>query len=226
MNQITLNLIAITIFTLTITSLMGPLLHIPPTVPAIAAFSILGLATLDTFGLQGQAGTLLIDWLAGRSGEHRQRIIHHEAGHFLVAYLLEIPVTGYALNAWEAFKQGHSARGGVRFDDQALILEAETGGISAQLLDRYFTVWMAGIAAELLVYGTTEGGIEDRQKVRAVMAQIGQFQQASMKERWASLQAKTLIESQQPAYQALVSAMEKRVPVEECCQIIEKNLKG
>lgn len=223
MSKISLNLIAITIFTLTLSSLLGPIFNLSPAVPAIATFCLLGLATLDTLSWQGQGGTLLVDWLAGASGEHRERIVRHEAGHFLVAYLLDIPVAGYALNAWEAFRQGHSAQGGVRFDDRELALEVQQGRLSAQLLDRYCTVWMAGIAAETLIYGSAEGGAEDRQKVRAVLTQLRLPQQGQLKERWASLQAKSLIESHQSAYEALVAAMAQRLPVDECCRLIAES---
>lgn len=115
---------------------LGPLFNIPKAIPAIATFCLLGLATLDTFQWQGQGGTILLDLLAGSSRQKRDRILHHEAGHFLVAHLLGIPVTGYALKAWEAFKQGQSAQGGVRFEDEQLAYQLQNSILSAQLLDR------------------------------------------------------------------------------------------
>ena len=36
--------------------------------------------------------------------EYRKKIIYHEAGHFLVSYLLGIPVRGCVTNAWDARK--------------------------------------------------------------------------------------------------------------------------
>lgn len=224
MSQTAINLIAITIFALTASSLLGPLFNLSPAVPAIATFVILGLATLDTLSWQGQGGTLLMDWLAAASPERRQRVLRHEAGHFLVAHLLGISVTGYALNAWEAFRQGQSAQGGVRFEDEELAEQLQQGVLSSQMLDRYCTVWMAGIAAENFVYGSAGGGAEDRQKLRAVLAQLRRPEQAQLKERWACLQASTLIESHLPAYEALVAAMAQGLPVAECCRVIENNL--
>ncbi|MGK7920960.1 MAG: ATP-dependent Zn protease [Trichodesmium sp.] len=224
MKQTSLNIIAIGIFLLTMSTLLGPIFNVSPLIPAIATFSILVLATIDTLGWQGQGSMILIDLVEGTSSERRDRIISHEAGHFLVAYLLEIPVSGYALSAWEAFRQGQSAQGGVRFDDQKLALELQKGVISDKLLDRYFTVWMAGIAAEDLVYGNSEGGGEDRGKISAILRELKRPGESKLKQSWASLQARTLLENNQSAYQALVKAMKERAPVSDCCQAIQQHL--
>jgi hypothetical protein len=222
MSQTALNLIAISIFLMTLSVLLGPLLNISPTVPAIATFTILGIATLDSFSLQGKGGSLILDWIAGFSKEHRDRIIHHEAGHFLVAYLLGIPVTGYTLSAWEAWKQGQSGQGGVSFDDGELASELEVGKISAQILDRYCTVWMAGIAAENLVFQNAEGGSDDRLKLAEVLTKLG-FSGISIqqKQRFHALQAKTLLQENWLSYKALVEAMQQRASVVDCQSAID-----
>lgn len=224
MSRTALNLIAISIFVLTLSSLLGPLFNLSPTIPAIATFSLLGLATLDNFSLQGKGSSLLLDWLASASPEHRARIVRHEAGHFLVAYLLEIPVSGYTLSAWEALKQRQSGQGGVSFDDHELASQLQQGTLKAQLLDRYCTIWMAGVAAEKLVYGSAEGGADDRSKLRAVLQPLGFSASAQeQKERWAALQANTLLQANWSAYEALVGAMQQRAELSECCNIIEQN---
>lgn len=223
MRTTALNLIAISVFSITLSSLLSPLLNISPFVPASITVFLLGVATLDTFQFQGQGGTMLVDWFAGTSAATRDRILHHEAGHFLVAYLMEIPIRDYALNAWEAFKKGLPVQGGVQFDDQELWEQLEQGQLSAQLLDRYCTVWMAGIAAETLIFKNAEGGTEDREKIQAILNQVKRpSTEAKMKERWAILQAKNLIETNQTAYQSLVDLMRKRASVQDCYQIIEE----
>jgi hypothetical protein len=225
MKDTSLNIIAISIFAITVSILLGPLFNLPEAVPAIATFCLLGLATLDSFQWQGQGGTILLDWLGGTSKQKRDRILHHEAGHFLVAHLLGIPVTSYALNAWEAFKQGQTAQGGVRFEDEQLASQLQSGTLSSQLLDQYCTVWMAGIVAEKFVYGSAQGGAEDRTKISAILTQLGRpSAEIQLKQNWGSLRAKNLIESHKSAYEALVAAMEKRATVAECCDIIQQNL--
>ncbi len=216
MSQLSLNLIAITVFTMTMTSLLGPLVHLSPVVPAIATAGALGLATLDTFSWRGQGVALLLDWLASFSPAHRDRILRHEAGHFLIAYQSEIPITGYALNAWEALRQGHPGFGGVRFGTTELEQQLQQGALSKQLIDRYCTVWMAGIAAETLVYGNVEGGDSDRQQLRAALTKLGlSVKEVLTQERLALLRAKTLLQEHWSAYEALVSQLAERVSVEE-----------
>lgn len=203
-------------------SLLGPLLHLSPFVPAVAAFAILSVATVDTLSWQGKAGTLVVDWFNRFSPTHRARVVRHEAGHFLVAHLSNISVTGYTLSAWDAFRQGLPGYGGVQFDSEELQQAVEQGTIAAQLLDRYCTVLMAGIAAETLVYGNTEGGADDRQTLRFLWSQLRRPEaEAEQKQKWAAFQAKNLIQAHQPAYEALVTAMEQGASVEECCRAIE-----
>ncbi|XHR82867.1 MAG: ATP-dependent Zn protease [Gloeotrichia echinulata GP01] len=217
MSQTALNLTAISIFLITLSTLLGPLIHLSPTVPALATFTILGIATFDIFRLQGQGGTIFLDWIAGFSKEHRDRIVHHEAGHFLVAYLLGIPVTSYTLSAWEAWKQGQPGQGGVTLNDQELADQLQTGKISTQMLDRYCTIWMAGIAAENLIFQNTEGGTDDQSKLLGVLTNLG-FSESicQQKQRFHTLQAKTLLEENRSSYEALVKAMQQRASVTDC----------
>jgi hypothetical protein len=151
--------------------------------------------------------------------------VRHEAGHFLTAHLLEIPVTSYSLSAWEAFRQGQPGRGGVSFAAEPLEADLQQGQLSTQLLDRFCTVWMAGMAAEQLTYGNAEGGGDDRLKLRLLWSRLKRPEsEGALKERWAALQAKTLLESNWAAYEALVEAMAQRTSVEDCKQTIEKHL--
>jgi hypothetical protein len=217
MNQTAINVTAILVFMMTVSTLMGPLFNLSPAIPAIATITVLGIATLDSFSLQGRGGTLLLDWIAGFSPAHRQRIIHHEAGHFLVAHLLSISVFGYTLTAWEALKQGQPGQGGVSFNDEELLSQLEQGKITAQLLDRYCTVWMAGVAAENLVYKNTEGGADDRSKLNTVLSSLG-FSASirEQKQKFFALQAKNLLQQNWQAYEILVQAMSDRLSVSEC----------
>lgn len=205
-------------------SLLGPLLHVSPVIPAIAVFGILSVATIDTLNWQGQLGTLVIDWFNQFSTEHRARVLRHEAGHFLVAHLSDIPVTGYTLSAWDAFRQKQPGFGGVSFGSEELDQSIEQKALSAQLLDRYCTVLMAGIAAETLVYGDAQGGADDRQKLRFLWSQLKRPDaEAEQKQKWAAFQAKNLIKTHESAYEALVSAMEQQASVEDCRLAIEQH---
>ncbi|OLP19045.1 hypothetical protein BST81_07440 [Leptolyngbya sp. 'hensonii'] len=240
MKQTALNVTAIAIFTLTIASLLGPPLGISPFLPAGIILALLGLATLDNLGLQGQSSNLLLDWLTRTVGgsDYEDRIVHHEAGHFLVAYLLEIPITGYTLNAWEALRQGQPGQGGVSFDPTPLELDdqaqqpEQNGAVAPRsertlILERYGTVWMAGIAAEILMDGNAEGGGDDRRKFQLLCQALkDSATEAQQRERWAQLRARTLIEEHWAAYEALVEAMRARSSVQDCYGVICRHLVG
>ncbi|MBH8573624.1 ATP-dependent Zn protease [Nostocaceae cyanobacterium CENA369] len=221
MSQTALNLVAISIFLMTLSVLLGPLINLSPTVPALATFTILGIATFDSFSLQGKGASIFLDWIASFSPEHRDRIVHHEAGHFLVAHLLGIPVTGYTLSAWEAWKEGQPGQGGVTFNDGELAAQLAQGKIGAQMLDRYCTLWMAGIAAETLVFNNAEGGGDDKSKLAEVLKILGFSESAyQQKQRFHALQAKTLLQENWSSYEALVQAMRERASVTECQSVI------
>lgn len=224
MRDTTLNLIAISIFGVTMMALLGPMVELSPAIPAVLIAGLLGAATLDQVGLNGRVGNILLDWLAWTSLDHRQRVIHHEAGHFLVASLLEIPVQDYTLSTWQAWKRGLPGQGGVIFDVDSLESELQTG-LSAQTINRYSQVWMAGIAAEQLVYGAATGGNDDYQKLRVLWQALGRSPASSqVQQRWAILQAKTLLEKHESVYQTLCSAMAEALPVSECRALITQQV--
>jgi len=225
MGQMTLNIVAITIFLVTMGMLLGPLLHIPQSVPVVAIAAVLGLATLDQASWNGTLGNLFINSFNRLSGEERDRVLRHEAGHFLVAYLLDIPVADYTLNAWEAWKQGMPGIGGVQFDTTDLDKTLKTGQLPAQTLNRYCTVWMAGIAAEKVIYGQAKGGQDDRQKFSILWQQLQRpMQEGQIRQRWAVLQAQTLLEKHQTAFDALVTAMAENTPVQDCLKLLEAHV--
>ncbi|MBE9008964.1 ATP-dependent Zn protease [Pseudanabaenaceae cyanobacterium LEGE 13415] len=222
MNQTALNLVAIGIFTMTMTTLLSPILHISPAIPALATFSILGLATLDSFQWQGKFGSIALDFFARFSSEHRDRVLRHEAGHFLAAQQLEIPVVGYTLSAWEAFRQGQSGLGGVQFNTEELEAELKQNKLSAQLVERYCTVWMSGIAAEQIAYGNSEGGNDDRQKFRETLTKLGiPASELPQRERLSILRAKELLQRHESAYEALVEALREKQSIEQCYSAIQ-----
>jgi len=217
MNQLSLNLIAIAVFTLTLSSLLGPIIHLNPAIPAIAAFGILGFMAIDSLQWQGQGSNLGLGLIASLSPEYRDRLLHHEAGHFLVASLLDIPITGYTLNPWEALKAGQRGQAGVSFDEPAILEQLKSPALTQQWIDRYCLLWMAGVAAEELVYGNAEGGADDRQNLNTLLKLYSPGNaDVTPKQNWAKLQATTLIETHWDAYQAVVTAMGDRLSVAEC----------
>lgn len=233
MNPTTFNLLAVSVFAFVLLSLVGPLLNISPGAVAIALTGCASVLALDRFSFKGKGGNLVIDLLSSQSSEYRQRILHHEAGHFLVAHLLEMPVQSYTLSAWEGIKAGLPGLGGVVVE--ALTEKTEktekTASVpfSRQQIDRCCTVWMAGIAAETQTYGSAQGGEDDQRQIKQLWAQAqgaavataGENAETQM--RWALLQAQSLLAKQHQAYEALVTAMAERSPVSFCIQQIDQH---
>ena len=120
MNPTTLNLLSISVFAFVLLSLVGPLVNISPAFTATLTVAIASIFAIDRFAAKGIGGNLLIDLVSSQSSEYRQRIIHHEAGHFLVAHLLGIPIQSYTLSAWESIKAGLPGLGGVMVDTTAI----------------------------------------------------------------------------------------------------------
>jgi hypothetical protein len=223
MNQLSLNVLAVTVFGMTLSILLGPVLNIPAGASVLGILGILSLSTIDSWAWQGKGATIFLDGLARFSQAHRERVVRHEAGHFLVAHKLGFPVTDYSLSAWEAFRKGNGGQGGVQFDATVLEAELQRGQLSEQMLDRLCMAWMAGIAAEQLAYGAAEGGEDDRFTMQQALKQMNLIpSQIENKQRWATLQAKNLIEAHHDAYQRLVSALEQRASVAECYNVINK----
>jgi hypothetical protein len=84
------------------------------------------------------------------SGEYRERLVRHEAGHLLVAYLLGLPVRGY------------------RADDSVLNAvqlvappPTEAGRLGLDEVDRLSAVSLAGVVAEAIRFGDGAGGFAD-----------------------------------------------------------------
>lgn len=224
MNPTTLNLLALSVFAFTLLSLVGPLLNISPAAVAIALTGGAGVFALDRFSWQGKGANLLVDLFSSQGSEYRQRILHHEAGHFLAAHLLDIPVQSYTLNAWQGIKAGLPGLGGVVVDTSALEQPEADARLGEQQINRFCIVWMAGIAAETQTYGNAQGGDDDKAQLRRLWQQVTPSStEADTQLRWALLQANTLITNQSGAYQALVKAMANQETVTVCCKQIEAN---
>ncbi len=214
--QASLNAIAISVALLSFSVLLGPYIHLPPAVPAVITLGGLVLFALDIFAFNSLGSRLLLDGFAQLSPAHRQRVIHHEAGHFLTAQLLDVPVTGYTLSAWDAFRHNQPGQGGVQVETPQF-----GDSITASELERYCTIWMAGGVAESLVYSNVEGGADDLKKLRNVLKNL-EVKDAVLKERLAGRQAQQLLKTHWETYEALVAAMGQHVSVADCCQLIEQ----
>jgi hypothetical protein len=213
-----LNLLAIAIFTLTMSVLIGPVIGLSPLIPTILTVALLGLYGISTTRWGGQGSSFLMAWWQERSPQQRDRILHHEAGHFIAAHLLGIKVLGYNLSVLTD-SQNHQNH--QNHQPGVLGVEVDASQVRSDNLERYCTVWMAGIAAEEYIYQEAKGGADDIHQLREATVHLPNPQ---LHQRWALLRARTLISEHQEAFTALVAQMQQNASVADCCAAIDVTL--
>ena len=188
------------------------------------ALVVLGVSlAADQFILRGMIFETVYRALFPRYSE---KIVTHEAGHFLAAYLCGLPVRGYILSAKEALEAGIPGQAGTLFADDDLAVEIRKGKVTAGGVDRFSIVAMAGIAAEAITYGEAEGGeadITDLLRLLTTLQPPWTEQSVRSQARWAVLQAVLLLRGNQKAFEALQQAMKERKSLGECVACIEEN---
>ncbi|XP_019099552.1 PREDICTED: uncharacterized protein LOC104778504 isoform X3 [Camelina sativa] len=92
---------------------------------------ILGLAYMDSVFL---GGTCLVQ-ISCYWPPHKRRIIVHEAGHLLVAYLMGCPIRGVILDPIVAMRMGVQGQAGTQFWDQKMESEIAEGRLSGSSFD-------------------------------------------------------------------------------------------
>ncbi|KAL7560873.1 hypothetical protein ACA910_008160 [Epithemia clementina (nom. ined.)] len=211
-------------------------LGIPMTTLFLAS---LFLATCDRLFLNGAT---FESFLKIFSPGVQEKILRHEAGHFLAAYLLGCPVEGIVLSAWAALKDKRfglrsQVSAGTSFFDPELSQQINTRqSVTKSAVDRYSIIVMAGIAAEADNYGRADGGAGDEMSLIAFLSQLNFGAAASNNKnqkkwdsesirnqaRWGALQAVLMLREYKPAYDALVDALERGGTLGDCIYAIEK----
>ncbi|KAJ7569706.1 hypothetical protein O6H91_01G089300 [Diphasiastrum complanatum] len=102
------------------------------------AAATLGLGLLDAIYLGGTGlGQILNLW-----PPYKKRVMVHEAGHIIVAYLLGCPVRGVVLDATQAIRMGIQGQAGTQFWDGTLEEELRQGRLTnASLNSRSINIW-------------------------------------------------------------------------------------
>ncbi|KAK9869040.1 hypothetical protein WJX84_005555 [Apatococcus fuscideae] len=192
------------------------------------AITTLFLIALDQIGNGGAVEALLLD-TAGRwiNKDYGRRVASHEAGHFLIAYLLGILPRVYTLSTLDAFRKYGALRvqAGTQFCDAAFQQEVAKGQMSSSSLDIYTCTALAGVCTEYVLFGQSEGGLNDVQQLDGLLRAL-QFTQkkADAQIRWSVLNDITLLRKYKEVHQKLAEAMASGKSVGSCILLIESEL--
>ncbi|KAL1214878.1 hypothetical protein V5N11_010205 [Cardamine amara subsp. amara] len=186
------------------------------------------LWTLDLVSFNGGIGSLVLDTIGHTfSQRYHNRVVQHEAGHFLVAYLVGILPRGYTLSSLEALQKEGSLniQAGSAFVDYEFLEEANSGKVTATMLNRFSCIALAGVATEYLLYGYAEGGLDDISKLDGLVKSLGFTQKkADSQVRWSVLNTILLLRRHELARSKLAQAMSKGESVGSCIQVIEDSI--
>lgn len=152
-----------------------------------------------------------------------EKVLKHETGHLLVAYLLGLPIRGYVLSAADALKARIPGQAGTLFFDGSLADEAMRGRITSKTISRHSMVLMAGISSEAMCFQEAEGGASDVTALLNLLTSISWTpDQVQSEARWAVLQSVKLLRHNLSAFEALAEAMKENRPLGDCIDCIER----
>ncbi|CAI7795921.1 unnamed protein product [Closterium sp. NIES-54] len=161
--------------------------------------------------LQGGIGAM-----APVFSDYKDRVLRHEAGHFLLAYLLGLPPVAYSLDIGKEH---------TNLLDDKLQKKIYSGKLEGDDVDRLAVVAMAGMAAEGLQYEQVMGQTADLNSLQRLINRSGLGAMTPERQqnltRWAVLYAASLIKNNSNSFDALMQAMAREAPVEECIAAIE-----
>ncbi|CAA0842112.1 Unknown protein [Striga hermonthica] len=196
------------------------------------SLGLLFLWTLDAVTFNGGISFLVLDTLGHSfSQKYHNRVVQHEAGHFLIAYLLGILPKGYTLTSLEALKKEGSlnVQAGTAFVDFEFL--EEVGLLKPTIislnytLNRFSCIALAGVATEYLLFGTAEGGLADINTLDRLLKSLGFTQKkADAQVRWAVLNTVLLLRRHEKARAMLAEAMSEGQSISSCVQMIEKTI--
>jgi len=248
------DLLAVAIFSISMLALLGPVLNLSPTIPA--AISLIGLALygMDVGWWQGRGSQAIMLWINRQSPEYQRRVACHEAGHFLAAYLLDLPISSYSTGAMidesaavgqSLYTEGNLVINGMadlavndrsNNDGSNTVVNSGDEVDQRTLLQKLTTVAMAGIVAEeLLCPGTAQGGSTDYQQLRHLLRYQGTIAPQTspqtpinydLQKRWAKLRARDLLRPHEATLQILAIAMTQQASLDHCLTTLRTQLNG
>lgn len=166
------------------------------------------------------------------------RVTKHEAGHFLMSYLLGCPVEGCVLSTWAALKDprfsGRSTQVSActaYYDNDLSEQISGAKPLTRESIDRYSIIVMGGIAAEAVEFGRADGGAGDEEALVRFLRSLNPRSGNAVSQwtpelirnqaRWGATQAVLLLKEYKPCYDSLVGALERGGDLGQCVNAIE-----
>ncbi|XP_022968755.1 uncharacterized protein LOC111467900 isoform X1 [Cucurbita maxima] len=176
----------------------------------------------------------------------------HEAGHFLVGYLMGVLPKQYEVPSIQALRQNRFAEGNVSFvgfeflgqiDSIKILVEnadiknlherenkgrqENKGTISLTKLNQFSCVILGGLVAELLVAGNSDGHLADILKLESVLVWLGlPKSDADRHLKWAAMNTAFIMSRHSETRLILAKVMALGKSIGFCIDTIENCLQG
>ena len=196
----------VAVLAVTLLALVGPLLGLSPWfTTALVALALTSL-TVDAARFGGRGGHLLAETLPGGLLRLR-RIALHEAGHVLVAEREGVAVAAIHVGSLACLRAGLSAGG------TTVLAPPGSARLPLEELRRWSRVLLAGMAAESLVYGESEGGADDRSLLGRLWGLSGQdVATAQMEQRRARREVEQWLRGERTRLEAEADRLARQAP--------------
>ena len=196
----------VAVLVVTLLALVGPLLGLSPWfTTALVALALTSL-TVDAARFGGRGGHLLAETLPGGLLRLR-RIALHEAGHVLVAKREGVAVAAIHVGSLACLRAGLSAGG------TTVLAPPGSARLPLEELRRWSRVLLAGMAAESLVYGESEGGADDRSLLGRLWGLSGQdVATAQMEQRRARREVEQWLRTERTRLEAEADRLARQAP--------------
>jgi len=196
----------VAVLVVTLLALVGPLLGLSPWfTTALVALALTSL-TVDAARFGGRGGHLLAETLPGGLLRLR-RIALHEAGHVLVAEREGVAVAAIHVGSLACLRAGLSAGG------TTVLAPPGSARLPLEELRRWSRVLLAGMAAESLVYGESEGGADDRSLLGRLWGLSGQdVATAQLEQRRARREVEQWLRAERTRLEAEADRLARQAP--------------
>ncbi|KAL4452273.1 hypothetical protein ABPG75_007935 [Micractinium tetrahymenae] len=147
--------------------------------------------------------------------DYKERVVRHEAAHFLTGYLLGVPVANYSCTLGKEHTD---------FAEAKLQKRLIEGVLEPQQVDQLSVIAMAGATSEAMKYDEVIGQNADMFDLQRIMSRSSpKLSDAAQQNqtRWACYQAATLLRRYSAEYEALQKAMASGASVVDCIRAIE-----